>query len=94
MTNPIGKVERMDLLRDDPVGYVVQQMDFILASPVNHADSTEEALRLMLQRWRGLLAKSSTHAKMMERARRTGRKTVLSKRSEKAAKAKPFLGAL
>lgn len=39
-------------------------------------------------------AKDAERAKMLERARRTGRKTVLSRLSTKAAATKPFLGAL
>lgn len=37
-------------------------------------------------------AKAAERAKMLERARRTGRKTVLSRLSTKAAKASSFLG--
>lgn len=37
-------------------------------------------------------AKDAERAKMLERARRTGRKTVLSRLSTKAAKASSFLG--
>lgn len=39
-------------------------------------------------------AKQAAKDKMLERARRTGRKTTLSRLSAKAAKAKPFMVAL
>lgn len=51
---------------------------------------TEQEMKDALARRQA--AKDAERAKMLERARRTGRKTVLTRLSTKAAKAGSFLG--